>query len=83
MMSQWRLDRLLSDLPHIQTKTVLIAGTADKAVPTEVSEHAASVMPDARFISLPGLGHLAHEEQPDTICDLIRDILRKEGIVPS
>lgn len=80
MMSQWRLDRLLSDLPHIKTKTILIAGTADKAVPAEVSERAASMMPDARFIALPGLGHLAHEEQPDTICDLIRDVLRQEGI---
>ncbi|MDX5400816.1 MAG: alpha/beta fold hydrolase [Rhodobacterales bacterium] len=81
MMSQWRLDRLLADLPHITTRTILIAGLADKAVPPTVSERAVSQMPDARFIPLPGLGHLAHEERPDMICTMIRDVLRQEGIL--
>lgn len=80
MMSQWRLDRLLADLPLIATRTILLAGTADKAVPSEVSERAATRMPDARYVPLPGLGHLAHEEQPAMICGLIRDILADEGI---
>lgn len=80
MMSQWRLDRLLADLPRIATRTILIVGLADKAVPPEVSERAASVMPHARVIPLPGLGHLAHEEEPGMICDIMRDVLRQEGI---
>ena len=80
MMSQWRLDRLLADLPAIGTRTILFAGTADKAVPPDVSERAASRMPNARYAPLPGLGHLAHEEKPAMICGLIRDTLREEGI---
>ncbi len=80
MMSQWRLDPLLADLPAITTRTILIAGSADKAVPPEVSQKAAERMPNASCIQLPGLGHLAHEEQPAMICDLIRQTLRDHGI---
>jgi len=80
MMSQWRLDQLLSDLPDITTRTVLIAGTGDKAVPAEVSERAAARMPNARYIPLQGLGHLAHEEKPALVCELIREVLHEEGI---
>ena len=81
MMSQWKLDRLLADLPRISARTVLIAGTNDKAVPCETSMSAAKRMPNARYIELPGLGHLAHEEQPGMTCDMIITLLRDEGIL--
>ena len=80
MMSQWKLDRLLDDLPKITTPVTLIAGRKDKAVPPDVSERAAARLPDARYIPLPDLGHLAHEEQPALICNLIRETLHKNGI---
>lgn len=82
MMSQWRLDPLLRDLSQIQTPTILIAGLNDKAVPPEVSARAATVMPHADYVPLPSLGHLAHEEQPSLICEMIRDILRTKKILP-
>jgi magnesium chelatase accessory protein len=81
MMSQWKLDRLLEDLPSLSTRTILIAATNDKAVPADVSEMAARRMPDATYIALPKLGHLAHEEQPAAVCELLRNILRKEGVL--
>jgi magnesium chelatase accessory protein len=80
MMSQWRLDRLDADLPGISAKTTLIAGTADKAVPPDTSKAAALRMPHATYIPLPGLGHLAHEEQPHMTCELIRKTLADGGI---
>lgn len=80
MMSQWRLDRLNDDLPTLATRTILLAATADKAVPPDVSKAAAQRLPNAQYIALPGLGHLAHEEQPAMICDRIREILASEGI---
>ncbi|WP_237267623.1 alpha/beta fold hydrolase [Sulfitobacter alexandrii] len=61
-MAQWDLGPLLRALPRHPAKTLLITGDADKAVPPEVSAEAASRMPDARVVSLAGLGHLAHEE---------------------
>lgn len=80
MMSQWRLDRLNDDLPTLATRTILLAATADKAVSAEVSEAAAKRLPNAQYIALPGLGHLAHEEQPAKICGMIRELLASEGI---
>lgn len=80
MMSQWKLDGLLAELPQITTKVVLVAGDADKAVPADTSEKAARRMPHATYIELPGLGHLAHEEQPAMICELIIRIMSDEGI---
>lgn len=80
MMSQWRLDRLDADLPTISAHTTLIAGTADKAVPPDTSKAAALRMPHATYMPLPGLGHLAHEEQPRLICDMIRKILADGGV---
>jgi magnesium chelatase accessory protein len=77
MMAQWQLDGLLARLPQITTPVTLITGHADGAVPPDVSDRAAALIPGARLISLPGLGHLAHEEDPDQIADLIRATLTR------
>ncbi|NNE51690.1 MAG: alpha/beta fold hydrolase, partial [Sulfitobacter sp.] len=62
MMAQWNLDPLLRTLPRHPSPTLLITGASDKAVPPDTSQKAASRMPDGKALSLPGLGHLAHEE---------------------
>lgn len=62
MMSQWRLDGLLQRLPQIAVPVTFIVGLDDKAVPPQTSRDAARAIPDARVIEMPGLGHLAHEE---------------------
>lgn len=72
MMAQWSLDDLLSDLPQIAARTLLIVGESDLAVPPETSRNAAARLPDAGVAALPGLGHLAHEEDPDAVAALIR-----------
>lgn len=72
MMAQWRLDELLARLPRIQTETLFIVGEDDQAVPPDTSVKAAKILPNAGLVRLPGLGHLAHEEDPDTIARLIR-----------
>lgn len=67
MMAQWKLDPLLARLPHNTVKTLLIAADGDKAVPPETSRKAKGLMPNARCIMLPKLGHLAQEEDTETI----------------
>lgn len=62
MMAQWRLDGLMAALPRMQTPTLLIASTGDKAVPARVSAEAARQMPQASYAEVPGHGHLLHEE---------------------
>lgn len=75
MMAQWELDPLLKRLPQNTARTLFITGTADTAVPPVTSQKAAAQMPNASHITLPRLGHLAHEEDARTVADLILDFL--------
>ena len=71
MMAQWSLDGLLARLGKIDTPVHLIVAEGDTAVPPEISRTAARQLSHAHLTSLSGLGHLAHEEDPQTIADLI------------
>jgi magnesium chelatase accessory protein len=71
MMAQWSLDQLLARLDKIDCPAHLITGLSDKAVPPHVSADAAQMLANARLTELPNLGHLAHEEDPATIAQLI------------
>ncbi len=75
MMAHWSLEDLLADLENIPARTLLLAGRRDKTVPLPVSEKAARRIPDARFVPLENLGHLAHEEDAETVAGHIRDFL--------
>jgi magnesium chelatase accessory protein len=75
MMAGWNLDPLLQDLPKIAAPVVLIAAEGDRAVPPVTSVRAAARLPDARVIHVAGLGHLAHEEDPERIAGILRDVL--------
>jgi magnesium chelatase accessory protein len=71
MMAQWSLDDLNRALPTITTPTLFLHGERDGAVAPRVAERAAQVMPAARLIALPGVGHIAHEEVPERVADEI------------
>ena len=75
MMAQWQLEPLLARLPQQTSKALLIATERDAAVPPRTSTNAAERMPNAKAIRLPHLGHLAHEEDADTIAPHILDAL--------
>jgi magnesium chelatase accessory protein len=78
MMAQWDLTGLLGRMARITAPVLLIAGLRDTAVPPSVALDAARILPRARLVTLPDLGHLAHEEDPATIAALIRDDLARE-----
>lgn len=75
MMAQWDLEPLLDRLPQIQTRTLLLAGANDLAVPPDTSQKAAAQLPNATFELIPKLGHLMHEEDPALIASRIRAFL--------
>lgn len=75
MMAQWRIDPLLERLPGIAARSLFITGAKDSAVPPRTADRAAAQMPDAQVIHLPGLGHLAHEEDPEQVLELIEAFL--------
>ena len=72
MMGQWSVEPLRRALPRIKTPVLFITGDNDRTVAPEVSVEAAGMMPNATLERLPGLGHLAHEEAPDRVTDVIR-----------
>lgn len=73
MMANWDLDPLLRDLPRLRPRLVLVVGAADRAVPPTQAERVRQRLPAARIVTLPGLGHLAHEEDPAAIAALVFD----------
>ncbi|MGB5734001.1 MAG: alpha/beta fold hydrolase BchO [Thiohalocapsa sp.] len=71
MMANWDLEPLRVELPHLAPELVLIAFDNDKTVPPAEAERALAVLPRARLRIVGGLGHLAHEEDPQRIAALI------------
>ena len=71
MMANWRLEPLLHDLPRLATSLLLIAAANDRSISPDVTRQVREILPQAAIELVPGLGHLAHEEQPQLIADLI------------
>lgn len=76
MMANWKLEPLLHDLPQLTTALVLVVGLNDKAISPDVARQVRDILPAAVIERVPGLGHLAHEEQPQLIADLIMKYAR-------
>jgi magnesium chelatase accessory protein len=72
MMAGWDLTGLKADLKSLSTPLLLVTGGEDRAVPAEVAFEVRDLVPGARVVYLRDLGHLAHEERPAEIADLLR-----------
>jgi magnesium chelatase accessory protein len=81
MMGSWDVEPLLRELPGLECDLLLLAGDRDAAVPPDVSRRVAASVPGSRFVSLKGLGHLAHEEAPDGAVALIVEKARRLGLI--
>ncbi|MEL6120118.1 MAG: alpha/beta fold hydrolase BchO [Pseudomonadota bacterium] len=75
MMAQWDLDKFAARIKRVETPILLIAGSNDLTVSPDVSRRTAAAMINATFVELEGLGHLAHEENPDLVAQTISDWL--------
>ena len=71
MMANWDLDELVQDLPRLRTKLLVVIGGNDLMVPPQEQRRIRALVPGAEMLVLPRLGHLAHEEQPQEIADLL------------
>lgn len=65
MMAQWRLQPLSDALPRLRHPVFMDIGARDQAVPPQLAEEARQRMPQAVVRLREGLGHLAHEEDPE------------------
>lgn len=71
MMAQWDLPALARDLPRLQTPLHLVVAEQDGTIPPADAERVRRLLPGATVHRLPGLGHLAHEEAPGRVAELL------------
>ncbi len=67
MMAQWDLEALWHDLPGLAVPLLLVVGERDRAIAPQDARRVAARVPGARVVGLAGVGHLAHEEQPEAV----------------
>ena len=60
---------------RVSAPTLVIGGDLDRLVDVRVAPQAASVIPDARLLMLPGVGHVAQMETPDIVARAIIGLL--------
>ena len=73
MFSSWDVNPMLTALPSLKTPVTFIVGANDDWVPPSQSERVARALPNARVVTLGGAGHLAHEELPARVADIISE----------
>jgi len=77
MMASWDLAALERDLPQLAVPLMLIVGEGDAAVPPSVAARVTAAAPHASVRSLPGLGHLAHEEDAAAVAAIVTDLFEE------
>ena len=82
MMANWDLAPLLARLPALCVPLWLVTGSDDRTVPPAQADEVQALLPAAQRVHLPGLGHLAHEEDPAAAAALVRDCARAAGLLP-
>jgi 3-oxoadipate enol-lactonase len=70
-----------ANLGHIQVPVLCIVGESDRNAPPPMMERMAGKIPGAKYICLPGLGHMPNLEAPQAYNAAILDFLR-EALAP-
>lgn len=71
MMASWALEDLAAALPRLGSALHLVAGEADAMLPVAESVAVQRRVPGSTLDLLPGLGHLAHEEDAAAVWRVI------------
>jgi magnesium chelatase accessory protein len=75
MMAAWDLVPLERDLPRLATPLALLVAEGDRTVPPGEAARVRALLPSATCRVLPGLGHLAHEEQAELVAAAIESLV--------
>jgi len=63
-------ENVVERLPRLWAPLLLMAGGGDRTVPPQQSAEVRDLVPGAELVTMPGLGHLAHEERPAEVAAL-------------
>jgi magnesium chelatase accessory protein len=81
MMANWDLDPLQRELPRLPGRLTLVVGAHDRTIRPSEAIRVRQAVPGAQIVTMPGLGHLAHEEQPRQTVEIIVQAAREAGII--
>ncbi len=81
MMANWDLETLSSELSKLKPKLTLIACGKDKAVSPDVAFKVQDKVSGSKVILLRDRGHLAHEENPDEVANIIFSEAERYGVL--
>jgi magnesium chelatase accessory protein len=79
MMANWDLEPLAEAIPRLAVPLVLVAATGDRTIPPSHAERVRAILPSARVVLVDALGHLAHEERPAELAQLITTLPELAG----
>jgi magnesium chelatase accessory protein len=71
MMASWDLGPLLKDLDRLDVPLHLVTGSRDQAVSPGEADAIAAAVDGATVQRIDGLGHLAHEENPGKLAEIV------------
>ena len=83
MMANWDLATLDRAITRLATPTLLVVGSEDKAISPDTAFALKKRLTHARVELMRGLGHLAHEEAPEKVAEVIfgaMDLAVGEGV---
>jgi magnesium chelatase accessory protein len=80
MMARWQLYELEPHLAELELPVILVVGEDDGLVDPKQADFVASQIPNSSVTRLKGLGHFAHEEDPQRALEVILDTARRLGI---
>ena len=83
MMAAWHLQPLLQDLPRLRPRLHLVVGERDGTVPPAQAAQVQQRVAGSVLHRLPGLGHLAHEEDPTTLVRLLDGLAAASDSAPT
>jgi pimeloyl-ACP methyl ester carboxylesterase len=67
-------------LAGIMAPTLLLWGERDRMIPASHAEDYLRIMPHARAVVLPGIGHVPMEEAPAAVAEAVRSFLREPAM---
>jgi magnesium chelatase accessory protein len=79
MMAHWDLTALEQALDQLEVPVALVAGRRDGTVSPAEATIVQRRLPDAEVHFLDACGHLAHEESPDEVAQLVIDFAHRRG----
>jgi magnesium chelatase accessory protein len=81
MMANWDLQALARDLPRLRTPLMLLTAAGDLTIPPSDAARVRELLPSAQIVPLGPFGHLAHEERPREVAELLTRLAVEAGVL--